>query len=428
MAKMAATALYNERIQSRILQAVGRCTRALQDRSAVVITGTELVDYLADNRKWQHLYPELQAELDFGVEQSKNVQPGDFWDNFETFMENDADWEDANRGILDDIPNRHKVAYAALADLENTVAHEVRYQGAMWRQDFRTALAEARNIIGKISHPDLRGYRALWHYLAATAATYLSSAKGDTDDQVAREQFGQARRAAPTITWLNSLAEYTAIGLDTQKSTYSPEVLAQVEAIEQQFIALGTAHNRKFDKLASKICSGLAHAKTFEAAQKQLGDLLGFTAGNSEVDAAPDPWWLGKTEGVVFEDHADGKSTTEFGATKARQAAGHPKWIAQNVPGAAAMKITSIIVTPCTNLKKGAVPHMHEVLYWRLDDFLAWADHTISVLRNLKSKFSGEGDLVWRAEASAQLEKEAMTLSGLKNVLAIASEAMTIVD
>ena len=41
MSKMGASALLNERLQTRVLQAAGRCTRALQDRSAVFVTGQE---------------------------------------------------------------------------------------------------------------------------------------------------------------------------------------------------------------------------------------------------------------------------------------------------------------------------------------------------------------------------------------------------
>lgn len=39
MSKMGAVALYNERIQTRVLQAAGRCTRALQDRSTILLRG-----------------------------------------------------------------------------------------------------------------------------------------------------------------------------------------------------------------------------------------------------------------------------------------------------------------------------------------------------------------------------------------------------
>jgi Rad3-related DNA helicase len=48
MGRMGANLLFNERIQTRVLQAVGRCTRSLNDFSAVVVTGEELPEYLAD--------------------------------------------------------------------------------------------------------------------------------------------------------------------------------------------------------------------------------------------------------------------------------------------------------------------------------------------------------------------------------------------
>lgn len=39
------------------------------------------------------------------------------------------------------------------------------------------ALSEARTILGKLNHADLRGYRALWHYLAGAAAPSLPNEK-----------------------------------------------------------------------------------------------------------------------------------------------------------------------------------------------------------------------------------------------------------
>ncbi|MFW1170050.1 helicase C-terminal domain-containing protein, partial [Vibrio parahaemolyticus] len=63
MSRMGANTLFNERIQTRVLQAIGRCTRSLNDFSAVIVTGEELPDYLADPRRREYFHPELQAEL-----------------------------------------------------------------------------------------------------------------------------------------------------------------------------------------------------------------------------------------------------------------------------------------------------------------------------------------------------------------------------
>src|SRR6185369_1899717 len=98
---MGASLLFNERVQTRVLQAVGRCTRGLNDYSAVVVTGEDLPGYLTDRKRRRHFHPELQAELEFGIEQSTKVDIGTILDNFNIFLEHEEDWEGANEGILE---------------------------------------------------------------------------------------------------------------------------------------------------------------------------------------------------------------------------------------------------------------------------------------------------------------------------------------
>ena len=117
---------------------------------------------------------------------------------------------------------------------------------------------------------------------------------------------------------------------------------------------------------------GLRNLRRSREAQRQLGELLGFVAGNDNSDAAPDPWWLGDTKGIVFEDHANGAAATVLGATKARQAAHHPAWLGEYCPEADGLETTAILVTPCTVAGRGAKPALKEVRYWALDDFRAW--------------------------------------------------------
>src|SRR5208282_1604692 len=88
MVRMGANILFNERIQTRVLQAIGRCTRSLEDYSAVVVSGEEVPDYLADIKRRKYLHPELQAELSFGVEQSKGASAANLAENFGIFLDN----------------------------------------------------------------------------------------------------------------------------------------------------------------------------------------------------------------------------------------------------------------------------------------------------------------------------------------------------
>lgn len=109
MSRMGANILFNERIQTRILQAIGRCTRSLNDYSAVIVTGEDLPTYLTDRNRRRFFHPELQAELEFGINQSTDVHPSDIIDNFRLFLKHEEEWEDANDVILDTRNNSHQV-------------------------------------------------------------------------------------------------------------------------------------------------------------------------------------------------------------------------------------------------------------------------------------------------------------------------------
>lgn len=427
MSKMGAGALYNDRIQTRVLQAIGRCTRALQDRSTVFVTGTELVDFLADDRKWRYFSPELQAELAFGVDQSTSVAANDMLDNFDMFLRNDAGWASADATIRTGTVNFVQQPYPAMDELAAVVAQEVQYQAAMWNKDWAAALSAARSVLAGLNHGDLRGYRALWHYLAGVTARRLSATPEDTQAAAAREQFGKAKAAAPAVSWLNTLARIVG-PLPAAESPHSNvELLKQVESLEYQFLAMGMTTHQKFEKRAAKILAELQNADSFEQAQVDLGKLLGFSSDNDESDAAPDPWWLGCKLGIVFEDHADGNASTVFGAVKARQASSHPKWIRKNVPGASNMEILPVLVTPSVKATSGAEPQLDDVKYWELSAFRDWATAAVATIRTIKGSFPGEGDLLWRSETAERLVAEGLTLETILQRLPIASKAMEII-
>jgi hypothetical protein len=427
MSKMGASALLNERTQTRILQAAGRCTRALQDRSAVFVTGNELLDYLADDRNWRHFHPELQAELAFGVYQSKEVKTAALMANFRSFIDNDSDWDEANSSIVDEVSDYVQVPYPAMDELEGVVSHEVRYQKALWSGDFERALTEARAVTAKLKAPGLRGYRALWHYLAGSVSQMLTVKPGDGYATAAREQFAAAKDAAPSVPWLANLMRADAVADGDADDGPSVDVNAQVERLERVLLALGTASDHNFEKRAKSILEALAVPGTFEEGQRQLGELLGFVAGNDKSDAAPDPWWLGEKVGIVFEDHANGKATTVFGANKAKQAALHPDWLKENVPEANDVEFTVALVTPCTSARNGAKPALKKVRYWPLEEFREWAQNAVDVVRGLKAVLPPNGDLFWRTEAADRLAANGLTLETILDALPLASDEMTFV-
>lgn len=417
MARMGANLLLNERVQTRVLQAIGRCTRGLNDYSAVVVTGQDLPAYLIDKKRRKYFHPELQAELQFGVEQSTGVDRATVLENFEIFLEHESEWEAANELILEHRETAKQSDFPAMDELAKVARHEITFQEAAWNDDHVAAYEAARDVLGGLSHPELRGYRALWHYLAGSAADLAANEGVAGFDSKARQQFKSAKEAAGGIPWLVALSRETVTPGAGTDADDEIALVSQVERLESYLAKLGTLHNRAFSAQEAKIRQGLASAKHFEQAQVLLGEHLGYVAGKRENDASPDPWWISEDVAIVFEDHAGGERTSVIDATKARQAASHPDWVKLNVPGAEGAKIVSVLVTLAKQAKSGAMPHLSRVSYWDLHEFRDWAERALKVVRELRREFSEPGDLAWRARAASQLQQARMDAPGLSEWL-----------
>jgi hypothetical protein len=259
MSRMGANVLFNERIQTRVLQAIGRCTRSLQDYSAVVVSGEDLPDYLTDRGRRSYLHPELQAELDFGIEQSQSTNLSDLLDNFNIFLRNDKDWEEANDQILAKRALATQAPSPAVDELGDVVAREVEFQERLWQADYEAALGAAEGVLSGLTASELRGYRALWHYLAGSAA-WLGGTQGITALMTkARLQFGQAKEAARGLPWLVKLARYRpgTVAVEDDKSL----VFEQLERVEAILAKLGLSHSRQYDQREKEIIEGLVHCQ-----------------------------------------------------------------------------------------------------------------------------------------------------------------------
>lgn len=403
MNRMGAGLLLEERVQTRVFQAIGRCTRGLNDYSAVVVRGDDLSAYLTDKSRRKYFHPELQAELEFGAEQSTNVTAKDIVDNFAIFLAHDAEWESANEGILELRAAATQESRAAIMELAIAVKGEISWQKAVWQGDYVSAFDFARDTLGALVDPALRGYRALWHYLAGSAAT-LASANGMKDLSLAAiEQFRAAKSAAVGIPWLVALATESSGFVDAAEKQHAT-TMAQVEKLEAHLLKLGMVHNRDFNDFEANIRKLLAVGESFEEGQRLLGQHIGFEAGKVEADASPDPWWAIDDVAIIFEDHANAKTTATIDATKARQAASHIEWARSFLSIPVDATVVSVLVSPATKAAIGAFPSLGRVSYWQLDEFRSWSEAALAVVRDLRRSLpSGGADLAWRANAATAM-------------------------
>ena len=416
MSRMGANALYNERVMSRVLQAIGRCTRSLLDYSAVVLSGGDLPNYLGNPQQRAYFSVELQAEIEFGIEQSKNTSVAELLENFAIFVANGPEWQQANDEIVRRQAKLSQKEFPALKELESVVPFEINFQTHLCNRDFDAALESAERILGQLKHEKLQGYRALWHYYAGVAAHIASPDGSGPMGQNARNHFKEAKKSAP-IHWLASLAKFQGPGEHVADDNTA--LLMQIERLEEKLDTLGALHEGRFARLEKEILEGLntltpENSQPFEHAHVELGKLLGFAAGKIEVTASPDPWWLLKGHVTfVFEDHAGGKDDGCLNTGKARQAMAHPDWIRANIPDSQGGDIISVVVTPATRADQGAQPILHHFYVWPLADFINWAENAIAVVRTLRAKFPGPGDLAWRAEAMDALKAARLNSEGI---------------
>ena len=419
MSRMGANALFNERVQTRVLQAIGRCTRSLEDYSAVVVSGEELPDYLADNKRRKFLHPELQAELTFGIEQSHGVAAKDIVDNLKIFLENGQEWEKVNQQIVNLRKEMTQEPFPAMAELQAAASEEIEYQKRMWQSDYEAALASADRVQACLKGTELRGYRALWHYLAGSAAWLAARSNGKKSLEArARDEFSRSKEAATGITWMVALAQLSG-RVSSDKEIADSIVQGQVERLESVLTALGTTYQRQYAAREKEILEGLKSENTaiFEAAHKLLGVMLGFESDNKETSGAPDPWWISSNLCLVFEDHSGASPDGAIDIAKARQAASHPAWMRDNVPAAKNADIVAVLITPAKKVKKEAMGALGDVSLWKLGEFQEWATGALATIRELRTTFGVSGDLVWRAEAMTKLKSKGYDAVSLVNRL-----------
>ena len=429
--RVTAQLLLDDRILTRLVQGFGRCTRSPNDYAAVVVLGETLNSYLFKKERREFFHPEIQAELEFGLEQSKSASVKEMLDNLRHFLNQDSQWDDAEKAIVALRANLTQHTLAATKELADSVAAELTYQYALWNGDYVGALEQCRTVIGKLTHNDLRGYRALWLYLAGSAAWLAHREHQLSTDETAKDYFRKAQAAAPVLRWLVGLHTESQATPTTSAAT-EPQLAAMIERIETVLENMGTIHDRKYDAEEKAILTAILQdldGIAFEEGHRKLGLLLGYSAGNSTEDAAPDPWWIADDSlCFVFEDHGEGKPDTVFSVRKARQAASHPEWMRENVPESSAAEIVPILITPCSSTTKGAVPSLKRVRYWQLKEFRAWAQQALHVLRDIRRDFPGPGSLTWRISAAAKLKEAKIAPAEMRKMLAqSAAEAMEVV-
>lgn len=283
-----------ERIRTRVVQGAGRCTRGPNDWALVVVLGGDLTKYLLAPETWRALDPELQAEVRFGIDNSRNTPASEVLENVKVFFEQGDAWRaDAEPLLLDYRRQSVRVLPDGTTALAQSVTAEIEAAGfaatGRWAEASHSgqAAGEALTSAGRAAS----GYRAFWLYLAGVWADQAGADRGDTElRRTAHQLVRTAEETAKPGTWIRELPPLPDMGT----LPLEPEDVVAVRAIEQLVVA-GLDRARHQSSVAAMLedlgPTGQADHTVYEPAVTVLGTLLGADACKPAGHGRCDSTW-----------------------------------------------------------------------------------------------------------------------------------------
>ena len=352
--------LFRDRIRTRLTQALGRCTRNATDHAVVIISSPEALDFCTKIENRQGFHPELQAEINYGLDDVSKVKwLEEFINAARAFLQKNPGWQDVDQWIREERDSCIKKDDAVAQSLMFNVPHEIDYADAIWVGNYQRALEKARYCADYLNSRDLSDYRAWWYYLAGSAAA-LSLAREQSShlSEVPRDMFERACRASPRSTWFREAAKLVNFNVSVDPIDDS-QLLSAAEVIEKRIHQIGIA-GAGFEREAQSLIALLDkdEATSFEQGIEKLGFWLGLTATRPQGQGAPDGVWT-FSEGIVvaFEAKSEEGPVGSIALRTAREAQGHVNWVGSNLPGSDSTHVFTVIVSNRTSVTAEAVPN-----------------------------------------------------------------------
>ena len=386
LTRLAATSLLRDRMLTRFTQGVGRCTRSDRDFSAVLLLDRNLIDFVlrSENRKVMH--PELQAELQFGMENSEGKTRQDFVALVQAQLQQGEAWSRAERAILNLRARKVKEEDQIAKRLKPVASDEVDFVYALWTGNLEKALEKARAVSDRLGGNETKGYRGWWYYLAGDVALQMhESAKSVTSLQIAKDYFAKAATCSLSISWFADLARLTLFG--TKVATVDELTPLAVEQTRDRLIELGLTGQR-FEQQMAMLLSEVSSNEhdTFQRGLKTLGDFLGFDSIAPTSTADPDcVWSIDHFLHVAHEVKVEHTPGGEIGANDVRQAASHANWVNAKCACSNQSKILCVIESPRELVEAGALPHANNLFYANPTTVQELANELVMVLRSVRA-------------------------------------------
>ena len=401
--------LFRDRIRTRLTQALGRCTRNPTDYSLVIISGPEALDFCNRRENQSGFHPELQAEIQYGLNASNLTSDQEFKSAARAHLKREEGWEEVDEWIREERDSYPLLEDKVAKTLMENVKDEIDYAKAIWVGNHQLALERAKACADRLKHKDHSDYRAWWYYLAGSTVEHMLAINNSAHlSETAQELFARACSAAPTSTWFRETATRVA-NRSSDQFDDDPLLLLAAERIERRIHHIGVA-GAGFDREAKTMIDQLdsIDAKTFEQGLERLGAWLGVEALRPTDKGVPDGVWVFADETVVtFEAKSMEHQERPISLNTARQARGHIKWVEHELQVPDATAIPAVIITDRTTVAKEALPSTQGLYVVDLPTIREFGRRIIALIRSIRAQASeSDGEDFRRFIAESLNEKE----------------------
>lgn len=380
-----ANALYSERIRNRVTQALGRCTRNQTDYAVIYVLDENVTRLLSTPRIRRLLNSELQAEIEFGLENATEWEALDDYLKLATLFLDDRDgWNQAENNILalrkqkeTESENKDDVSIV----LKETASREVVCSLSMWNGQLKEAIAAAQEIVNLMRKQEhLEGYFSYWSYILYHLI-YAHNAETNESDQISSTRIlDEAKEVSSYNAWIVNRSP----GLEHDYEE-NPTVLARMKKMLMTKMSKYEVGSiiKKLDNLLLRLQEDKGTA--FEVAHQELGEWLGYDSRNYSGDADPDPIWIiDAGTCIVAEDKIYESKDKPIPVRHVDEAKRHESWIRSDdrISLNEDAEIVTVFLTNANTIDKKAKQNAGGVWWVEKETFVKWASIAILVLKD----------------------------------------------
>lgn len=307
--RVRAGAALSERVRTRVVQGVGRCTRGSADWAIVVVLG-DLTKYLLRQENLTALSAELQAEINFGVENSTDTTQAEIVENVTAFLSQETDdtWREHGEPLVAQLrAEAVRTLPVGSEILASAAPAEIQTCALAGQGRWQEASAKAQQVAQALSSGEAttKGYRGFWLYLAGIWAYRAASTGAPTMGGSLANAHALIRQAEQTAegTWARYMPPLPAM-----EAPVLPAHDDQAVATATNLLEKGTP-GRLATRLSNMI-GGLKEtaASAYEPALTELGTFLGAEANKpSGTGRCDSTWCWGNHLWAVVEAKSDQK-------------------------------------------------------------------------------------------------------------------------